>query len=84
MEGKASPTVYRWGRFILAAYAARTAIFSAMAAPATILTCGAVLRPFAGCMMFVEIVRVTRESGSKGGNGHQGCNSKHSFHNEGI
>jgi hypothetical protein len=35
-------------------------------------------------MMFFKIVSVAGEGSSKGGNSHQGGNSKHSFHNEGL
>jgi len=51
-----------------------------MAAPAAIFAGGAVLGSFAGSMMFVDAVRITGKSSTKGGNGHQGGNSKHSFH----
>jgi hypothetical protein len=51
-----------------------------MRASAAIFTDGAIPGPFAGSMVFVKTVMITGKSSSKGGDGHQGGYSKHSFH----
>jgi hypothetical protein len=61
-----------------------TAFFGAMGAAAAVFTGGAVPGTFAGFMVFVVCVRVAGEGSTKGSNGHQGGNSKRSFHNEGF
>jgi hypothetical protein len=63
---------------------AGAAVFSAMGTTAAVFTGCAIPGTFAGFMVFVVAVRITGESSTKGGNGHQGGKSKRSLHNEGF
>jgi hypothetical protein len=51
-----------------------------MAASTTVFTGTAILGARAGGMVIFNAVTITGKSSSKGGNSHQGGNSKHSFH----
>ena len=51
-----------------------------MATILTIFTSTAILRASAGGMVIFNAVTITGKSSSKGGDGHQGGNGKHSFH----
>lgn len=64
----------------LAANAAGATTFSTVATSTTVFAGSTRARAGAGGMVFFNAVLITGESSSKGGNGHQGGNSKHSFH----
>jgi uncharacterized membrane protein YgcG len=64
----------------LAAFAAIAATFSTMTTIVASFTGAAIARAGAGGMVIFNAVSITGKSSSKGGNGHQGGNSKHSFH----